>query len=51
MKKLKLRKWVKVVLISLVIIGIGTLLLKLDNDYMKGCMSNGYSKEYCIAHK
>ena len=51
MKKLKLRMWVKVVLVSLVFIGFTSLLAKMDDDFMNGCMSNGYSKEYCIAHK
>ena len=51
MKKLRMKKWVKVVLISLIVLGIGILLLKLNNDYMEGCMSNGYSREYCIAHR
>ena len=51
MKKLKLRMWVKVVLVSLVFIGLGTCIAKMNDDFMKGCMSNGYSKEYCIAHR
>ena len=47
----KLRMWVKVVLVSLVIIGLGALLLKLDEDFIKNCMSNGYSRDYCITHR
>ena len=42
---------IKVVLISLAVILLGSIIIKLDNDYMKGCMSQGYSKDYCEAHK
>lgn len=51
MKKYKLKKWVKLTLISIIILIIGITLIKLNDDYMKGCMNNGYSKDYCIAHR
>lgn len=47
MKKLRLRKWVKVALVIIFFIGTFTLLKKLDDDFMDGCMKSGYSKEYC----
>ena len=50
-KKLKLRMWVKVVILSLIVLWLGWLLLKLDEDFIESCMSNGYSREYCIAHR
>lgn len=50
-RKLRLKSWVKVVLVSLVFIGLISLLVKVDDDFMNGCMNSGYSKEYCIAHK
>ena len=51
MKKLRLKKWVKVVLVIIILVLLGVAVNKLNNDYMKGCMSNGYSKDYCEAHK
>ena len=49
--KLKLRMWVKVVLVAIGVIIFLTICKKLDDDFMKGCMSEGYSRDYCIAHK
>ena len=51
MKKRRLKKWVKVVLISLVVIIIGCILIKLDSDFMNSCIKAGYSKDYCIKEK
>ena len=51
MKKMKLRMWVKVVIISLIVLQIGWILFKTDEEFIKGCMSNGYSRDYCIAHR
>ena len=51
MKRLKLRRWVKVTLAVIVLIGTIAILQKLDNDYMDGCIEAGYSETYCIAHK
>ena len=47
MKKLRLRSWVKVVLLVLVFIVLLVILKKTDDDFMNNCMSKGYSKEYC----
>lgn len=51
MKKLKLRKWVKVTLAIIVLIGTIVILKQLDDDFMDGCTKAGYSEAYCIAHK
>lgn len=51
MKKLRLKKWVKVTLAIIVLIGTIAILKQLDDDFMNGCMSAGYSEAYCIAHK
>lgn len=38
-------------IIIVIIIGIGKI-VKIDNDnFMKGCLSAGYSETYCIAHR
>lgn len=54
-KKLRLKTEYKITLFTLVIIGsLGLLiygLTKLDKDFMKSCMSQGYSEKYCIEHK
>ena len=47
MKKIKLRKWVKVVLIIMVLTGAVTILQKLDEDFMNGCTKAGYSEIQC----
>lgn len=54
-KRLKLKTEYKIVLFSIVIISALGLLIygltKLDKDFMKSCMSQGYSEKYCIEHK
>lgn len=52
-RKLKLRKWVKILLIIiifLILLNIIKILIKEDENFMKGCMRN-YSYNYCISHK
>lgn len=51
MKRYKLKKWVKLTLISIIILVIGFILLKLDEDFIEGCMSEGYSRDYCVTHR
>lgn len=51
MKKLKLRRWVKVVLVILVLVVLALINKKLDDDFMKSCTDAGFTKEYCEAHK
>lgn len=51
MKKYKLRTWVKVVIAIVILAGIielGILIKKSDDDFIKGCMEAGYSKQHCI---
>ena len=47
MKKLKLRTWVKVVIVAIILIGI----LKVCDDFTKkevrNCIENGHSQSYC----
>ena len=47
MKKLKLRTWVKVVIVAIILIGI----LKVCDDFTKkevrNCIESGNSKSYC----
>lgn len=54
-KRWKLKIKYKITLTSVVIIGFLGLsicmLNNLDQDFMKGCMNQGYSEEYCIEHK
>lgn len=47
MKKLRLRKWVKVVLVIIALVGVFTLFKKMDDDFMDGCMKAGYSEYQC----
>lgn len=54
-KRLKLKTKYKITLFSVAIIGVLGLsicmLNNLDQDFMQGCMNQGYSEKYCIEHK
>jgi len=50
MKKVRLRRWVKVVLVIFMLLGLielGMLAKKSDDDFVKGCMEAGYSRQHC----
>ena len=47
----KLKTWVKVALIILVIIVLGNITKKLDDNFIESCTDAGFTKEYCEAHK
>jgi hypothetical protein len=50
-KRLKLKSWVKWLIVGLVLLGIVELFLIIDNKFVDNCTKAGYTKEYCIAHK
>ena len=47
MKKLKLRKWVKVVIVIIILVILGVAVKKSDDDFIESCTKAGYSKNYC----
>lgn len=47
MRKLRLKRWAKVVLVILILVGLLTALKKLDDSFMKDCTEAGYSTTYC----
>ena len=50
MKRLRLKRWVKVVSVVIVLVGLvelGMMIKKSDDDFIKGCMEAGYSKQLC----
>ena len=47
MKKLKLKRWVKVTIVIILITATWTALKKLDDHFMKNCIESGYSENYC----
>lgn len=50
-KRLKLKWWVKWLLVSLALLGIIVLIDRIDRGFVDSCKSAGYSEAYCIAHK
>ena len=48
MKKMKLKKWVKVVLIILILIVIAILGNKLEKKAIDDCMKAGNSYQFCV---
>lgn len=47
MKKIRLKKWVKVVLVILSLTLLLNTLKKVDGNFMKKCTEAGYSDTYC----
>lgn len=47
MRRIKLRKWVKVILVILVLIILVIINKSLDDDFVKDCIKGGNTKEYC----
>lgn len=39
------------IIIAIIMIGIMIIATKESDDFVKGCMKAGYTKEYCEAHK
>lgn len=50
MKRLKLKKWVKVVFLGVVIVGIIIMANNYTNDAINECIENGHSANFCIKH-
>lgn len=48
---MRIKRWIKVVAITLVIISLFKALDKSSNDFMKKCTNKGYSVNYCELHK
>lgn len=48
MKKLKLRKWVKVVIITLILLGVAILGNNLEKKAIDECVSAGNSYQHCV---
>lgn len=52
MKKIiTLEEWKIWLLIGLILLGILLILKKIDEDFERECINNGFSKEYCEVHK
>ena len=51
MKKLRLKSWVKVVLVIMILVILGVAVKKIDDDFIDSCTEAGYSKDYCIREK
>ena len=47
MENRRLKKWVKSVLVILLLISLVTINKKLDDSFMKSCAEAGHSKTYC----
>lgn len=47
MKKLKLKGWVKVVIIALILVGIAKIGADMDKKHIEDCMEAGHSYQYC----
>ena len=50
MKK-EIFKVIKIILIIIAFLLLNDLMIKSDEDFVKGCMENGNSYNYCISHK
>ena len=50
-KRLKLGSGVKWLILGFALLGLLKIVEESDRDFVKKCMSAGYSKNYCIAHK
>jgi hypothetical protein len=53
-KRLKLKSWVKWLIISLALLGIIELLNlynKEEEKFVDKCINAGYTREYCLTHK
>ena len=48
---MKLQRWIKTLLIVLIMAFMIAMIKHLDNGFVKDCVSAGYSEEYCINHK
>lgn len=46
-KKLRLKSWVKWLILILVILGMLVLIAKTNDDFTKSCVNSGYSEAYC----
>lgn len=51
MKRLKLKRWVKVVLVIIILVILGVAIKKLDDSFIDNCTKAGYSEEYCMGVK
>ena len=47
MKKLKLRTWVKVVILIIILLGVVKLADNYTKKEVRNCIENGYSQSYC----
>ena len=47
MKRLRIKSWVKVVLVILVVLAFIIALVMENDNYMEDCINAGYSREYC----
>ncbi len=54
-KRLKLKFEVKlaiaIILVLITVISLTSLVNKLDQDFMKSCLEQGYSEQHCELHK
>ena len=46
-KKLRLKSWVKWLILILVFIGFAVVLAKTNDDFIESCINSGYSETYC----
>lgn len=54
-KKLRIKREVRnTLIICAILMALATIfyfMIKEDEDFVKNCVSNGYTEQYCIAHK
>ncbi|MEE3344703.1 MAG: hypothetical protein VZS44_11455 [Bacilli bacterium] len=48
---MRIKRWVKVLAITLVVISLFKVLDKSNKDFMEKCTNKGYSVNYCELHK